>query len=201
VSLADRFARLEPREQRLLSIFGMCLVGMVVLGLPVSLTVMVHAKRGENDALRAAAQSIDDSRADLERVKGEKASLAERYAKPCPPLAAFLSGLAKEEGVEIPESQDRQAVPHGKRYTERSTKLALHKIGMYKLAKFMERIEQSGHPVSITGLDLHKRGADPDSYDVEIVVSAFDRKANDDKADKTDKSDKGADGQPAEQTP
>jgi general secretion pathway protein M len=187
MNIGERFARLEPREQRLLRVFGLVLAGLVVLGLPVSLTVLVHGKRAENDALRAAAQSIDDSRAELERAKQNKSALAERYAKPCPPLAAFLSGLAKEEGVEIPESQDRQAVPHGKRYTERSTKLALHKVGMYKLVKFMERIEQSGHPVSVTGLDIHKRGAEPDSYDVDMVVSAFDRKLADDKSDKTEK--------------
>lgn len=187
MNLRDRFARLEPREQRLLSLFGLIFAGLVVLALPISLTVLVHSRHAENESLRAAAQSIDDSRADLERAKAEKNAVAERYAKPCPPLAAFLSGLAKEEGVEIPESQDRQAVPHGKRYTERSTKLALHKVGMYKLAKFLERIEQSGHPVSITGLDLHKRGAEPDSYDVDLIVSAFDRKASEEKSDKDKK--------------
>ena len=95
MSLADRFARLEPREQRLLSLFGLVLAGLVVLGLPVGLTLLVHTKSGENDALRAAAQSIDDSHADLERARLEKALVSERYAKPCPPLAAFLSGLAK----------------------------------------------------------------------------------------------------------
>ena len=58
---------------------------------------------------------------------------------------------------------------------ERSTKIALHKVGMLKLAKFMERIEQAGNPITISSLDIRKRGMEPDNYDVEMVVSAFDR--------------------------
>jgi general secretion pathway protein M len=43
--------------------------------------------------------------------------------------------------------------------------------------KFLERIEQSGYPVRITQINVRKRGSEPDSYDVDLVVSAFDRKA------------------------
>ncbi|HEV8247063.1 MAG TPA: hypothetical protein VGP93_14900, partial [Polyangiaceae bacterium] len=88
----------------------------------------------------------------------------------------FLAKLAGEAGLEIPESQDRQSVPHGKKFEERSTKITLRKVGMYKLVKFMEKIEQSGHPVRISALNIRKRGTEPDSYDVDMVVSAFDRK-------------------------
>jgi general secretion pathway protein M len=80
--------------------------------------------------------------------------------------------------VEIPETQDRQAVPHGKRYEEKATKITLRKVGMLKVARLMERIEQSGHPVSISQLTIRKRGLEPDSYDVDMVVSAFERKAD-----------------------
>ena len=40
----------------------------------------------------------------------------------------------------------------------------------------MERIEQSGHPVSISQLNIRKRGMEPDAFDVDMVVSAFERK-------------------------
>ena len=68
-------------------------------------------------------------------------------------------------------------MPHGKRYMERSTKVSLHKVGMLKLAKFMERIEQSGNPITISALNIRKRGPEPDMYDVDMTVSAFDRAA------------------------
>ena len=177
MNIADRFARLNAREQRLLNVVLLGVGVLFVVLLPTVLTLLVHSKRSENEALRDAQNSITDSRDEIEKVKLEKAGTLARYAKPAPPLASFLAGLATEAGVEIPESQDRQAVPHGKKYTERSTKIALHKVGMLKLSKFMERIEQSGNPITITSLNIRKRGSEPDNYDVEMMVSAFDRSA------------------------
>lgn len=181
MNITDRIARLGPREQRLLSGGLVALGVLIALLLPIGLTVLVHGKRNDNQALRDAADSIADSLEQIQRVQLERATTLERYSKPAPPLAAFLSGLATEVGVEIPESQDRQAIPHGKRYTERTTKIALHKVGMLKLSKFMERIEQAGDPISISALNIRKRGPDPDSYDVDMTVSAFDRSSAPDK--------------------
>jgi general secretion pathway protein M len=48
---------------------------------------------------------------------------------------------------------------------------------MLKLVRLMEKIETSGHPVAISSLDIRKRASEPDSFDVDMVVSAFDRKA------------------------
>lgn len=176
--ILERLSRLSAREQRILNAALLALGVLFVVLLPITLTVLVHSKRAENEALRDAANAISDGRDQVEKVKLEKAATQARYAKPAPPLAAFLAGLASESGVEIPESQDRQAVPHGKKYTERSTKIALHKVGMLKLAKFMERIEQSGNPITISSLNIRKRGSEPDNYDVDMMVSAFDRSAS-----------------------
>ena len=175
MSILDRFSRLNAREQRILNAVLLGVGVLFVVLLPIALTVVVHERRAENEALRDAANGISDGHDQVQKVKLEKAATLARYAKPAPPLAAFLSGLASEAGVEIPESQDRQAVPHGKKYTERSTKIALHKVGMLKLSKFMERIEQSGNPITITSLNIRKRGSEPDNYDVDMMVSAFDR--------------------------
>lgn len=184
MNISDRFARLLSRDQRLLNI-GLLVLGLlVVVVLPIGLTLLVHSKRSENEALAAAADSINDSLDEIERTKLERAVTIGRYASPAPPLAAFLAGLASEVGIEIPESQDRQAVPHGKRYTERSTKMSLHKVGMLKLAKFMERIEQAGNPIRISALNIRKRGPDPDMYDVDMTISAFDRSATPEKPKK-----------------
>jgi general secretion pathway protein M len=175
VNISDRFSRLNAREQRLLN-STLLVAGVVFLVLlPIGLSALLHARRSDNQALRDAIDSIADSRDQIDRAKQEKAATLQRYANPAPPLAAFLAGLASDAGVEIPESQDRQAIPHGKKYTERSTKIALHKVGMLKLSKFMERIEQAGNPITISALDIRKRGPDPDTYDVEMTVSAFDR--------------------------
>ena len=175
MSLADRIAGLDPAQQRLLNGLLLGLGVLVVLLLPIGLTAVVHGKRSDNQALRDATDSIADNLEAIQRAQLEKAATLERYAKPAPPLAPFLAGLATETGVEIPESQDRQAIPHGKRYMERSTKFSLHKVGLLKLLKFMERIEQSGNPIIISSLNIRKRLDPADQYDVEMSVSAFDR--------------------------
>lgn len=177
MSLADRLRGLEDRERRLLAILVAMVVGAILLLPPVALYALVHSRRGEVEEIREAIQAIEDERDVVERAKAGKGALEQRYASPAPPLAAFLARLAGEAGVEIPESQDRQAVPHGKRFEERSTKLTLRKVGLIKLVKFLEKLEQSGHPVRISQFDIRKRGSEPDSYDVDLVVSAFDRKA------------------------
>ena len=43
------------------------------------------------------------------------------------------------------------------------------------IARFLESLEKSGHSIAISRLNIRKRSAEPDSYDVEIGVSAYDR--------------------------
>ena len=177
MSLAERLSRLEPRERRLLGIFGGIFGAMAFLAVPIAIAASVHGQASDNDALREAISSIEDSREKVAKAQAAREAVATRYANPAPPLAAFLSKIASEVQLEIPESQDRQAVPHGKRYSERSTKIVLRKVGMLKLIHLMERIETSGHPITLSALNIRKRAVEPDSFDVDMVVSAYDRKA------------------------
>ena len=77
--------------------------------------------------------------------------------------------------IQVTDSVDRPDIPHGKRYTERNTVIHLKKSGLSPIAKFLEGLEKSGHPVAVTRLNLRKRSGEADSYDVEVGVSAFDR--------------------------
>jgi general secretion pathway protein M len=176
VNLRERLQGLEERERRLLGLALLIALVGVLLAPPIALYAVLHAKRSDVEAVRAAVAAINEQAELIERTKADKEALTQRYKRPAPPLQAFLARLASEAGVEIPESQDRQLVPRGKRFDERSTKVTLRKIGMLKLVRFLEKIEQSGHPVKISQIDIRKR-PDPDSYDVDMIVSAFDRKA------------------------
>jgi len=176
VNLRERLQGLEERERRLLGI-ALLVAGLgVLLTPPIALYAVLHSRKGEVEAVRSAITSIQDQADSIQRGKAEKEALVERYKKPAPQLQAFLAKLASDVGVEIPESQDRQVVPRGKRFDERSTKVTLRRIGMLKLVKFLEKIEQSGHPVKVSQIDIRKR-PDPDQYDVDLIVSAFDHKA------------------------
>lgn len=177
MSIRERLERLEERERRLLGVAVAVAVAGALLLPPVALAAVVHGKRGEVEDMQAAVQSILAEEETLAQARAERAAITERYSKPAPQLQAFLARLASEASVEIPESQDRQVVPRGKRFDERSTKITLRKVGMLKLSRFLEKIVNSGHPVRITQIDIRKRGTEPDSYDVDMIVSAFDRKA------------------------
>ena len=170
MTLRERMARLEERERRLLGILALVIGVILLLALPFGVTALLHGNR------RDAIQQINASRAMADRSRALHRAIEQRYANPTPPLTSFLSNIAKEVEVEIPESQDRPAVNHGKRYEEKSTKITLRKVGMLKIVRLMERIEQSGFPVSISQLNIRKRGVEPDAFDVDMVVSAFERK-------------------------
>jgi general secretion pathway protein M len=122
--------------------------------------------------------------------QARKSGIAQRYAKRAPSLAGFLEQSARTEKLEVTDSADRPDVPHGKRYVERNTIIHLKKSGMYSIAKFIEVLEKSGYPVSVTRLSIRKRSGEPDSYDVEIGVSAFDRNEQAAAADDKDKDNK-----------
>lgn len=176
MTLRERIERLEERERRLLGILVVVFAGLMLVLLPVLVRALVGSKQAENEELRSVIDEIQSSRDVLRKRAAEHERLVARYANPAPPLASLLDRFAKESALEIPESQDRAIIPHGKRYEEKSTKIVFRRVGMLNLVKFMERVEQSGHPVSISTLNIRKRGTEVDSYDVEMVVSAFERK-------------------------
>jgi len=176
VSLRERIDKLEPRERRLLGILGSVFAVFLVLFGPIGLWSWVRGKRAENQEVRDLIDQIYDARASIAERKAKRDAIVARYARPAPPLATFIEEAAKENGATAGDTQDLPEVPHGKRYTERSTKVKIHKIHMLALAKILEKIEQSGYPVSVSRLNIKPRSGEPDSYEVELAVSAFDRK-------------------------
>jgi hypothetical protein len=177
MSLRERFGRLEERERKLLGILGLVAgVGLVLIA-PLGVTAALHTQRTDNESLREAIQRVESARPLVESARQQLRAIEARYANTAPSLAGYLAKLAADVEIDIPESQDRQPVPHQKRYEERSTKIVLRKVGMWKLANFMQKIAQSGHPIAITQLSIRKRSVEEDSYDVDMIVSAFDRKA------------------------
>ncbi len=176
MSIQERMAQLAPRERRLLGVLGMVALAFVVLGVPTALMAMESAKRSENEALRQAVQAIEGAGEALARSAAKREAVVARYRSEAPPIASWLDRLARAEELEAIESQDRAVVPHGKKYDERSTKVMFRRAGLAKLVHFMESVVKSSHPVLISKLNIRKRSSEPDSFDVEMFVSAFDRK-------------------------
>ncbi|KYG08355.1 hypothetical protein BE21_24120 [Sorangium cellulosum] len=178
MTLRERLDKLEPRERRLLTLLVGFLGVLVFLAVPIGLASVASGRRAENQEVRDLLQQIYEASGKVSERKAQKDALLARYARPAPALAGFIEDAAKQQGLTAAESQDRPDVPHGKKYTERVTVVKMHRIGMLGLAKMLERIETSGHPVAVTKLNIKPRAGEPDSYEVELGVSAFDRKGD-----------------------
>lgn len=188
---------LDPRERRLLGVLGSVFVALVFVLVPVLVGSHLAGRREENAALAAAIESVQAGRAAIRRRETERQEVIARYGTPAPALASFLAERAKEAKVEIPESQDRPSVPHGKRWEERSTKVVLRKVKLLGLVDFLEGIVQAPYPLRVTRLAVKRRGGEADSWDVEVVVSAWDRKADEKQKPKTS----GGEPPPSEEAP
>ncbi len=176
MTLAERIAKLEPRERTLLSGFGVVLAAIVFLFLPLYLHQTVGARRDQNQEIRDYIDKVRESRAKIDKKRAAHDQLLSRYARTMPPLASFVEEAAKANNIDIEESQGKPDVPHGKKYTEHVILVKLRKVGMLSLVKMLERIEKSNYPVAITRLNIKPRADGPDSYDVELNVSQFERK-------------------------
>lgn len=176
MSLSDRLSTLEPRERSLLLGFAVVLaVGIVLLG-PILLLQRASEARDENQAIRDFLERLDENRGKLEQRRAERDALLARYAQKLPVLATIVEDAAKQNGVELAESQNRPDVPIGKRYVERAVSVRIRKVGLLGLSRTLEKVAKSPHPVSISRLNIKPRGGEPDSYDVELVVSGYERK-------------------------
>ena len=169
---------LNPREQRVASIAVFVLAGLLFLAIPVGLSSLVASRRADNDELKEALSAVNGARAKIRERQERKNSIATRYEKKTPQLGGFLEQSASAAQVQIAESSDRPDVNHGKQYVERHTVIRLKNTGMGPIARFLETIEKSEYPVSVTRLNIRKRAGEADSYGpVEIGVSAYDRNA------------------------
>lgn len=177
MTLRERFEQLEERERKLLLVFAGVVGFVCVIIVPFALAVSVSSKESDNERMREVIQQIVDERKTLGQRQAETERVEERYSRTAPPLASFLAQTADSVGVEIPETQDRATVPHGKIFKERVTKIRLRQVGMLALSNFMEKIHNSRFPVSISKLNIRKRGTKPDEFDAEMEISAFDREA------------------------
>jgi general secretion pathway protein M len=179
MSLEDRFQQLEPRERLILVALAGVVVLFVLVIIPATLYRSVGEQADENRRVRDAIELVERAEPVIKRRQAELEVTKAKYENPAPPLAGFLSAQANAAGIEIPESQDLAALPHAGDYEERRTKITLRQVGLLGLGKFMEGVENAGHPVSIGRLDIRKLGNKPDTYNVEMIVSAFDRNVDD----------------------
>jgi len=189
MSIQDRLAALEPRERRLIGLLVVVFAGMVLMSVPLGVSALLSDESEAHAQLTEAIERLETEGDSIRERQEAKDALLARYEKDAPALAGFLSKAATASNLSIPESKPESSIAHGKRYEERPTAISFRKVGLLSLVQFMERVSGGPEPIGITKLNVRKRGAEPDSYDVQMTVAAYHRmQPKTDKAEKGDKS-------------
>jgi general secretion pathway protein M len=169
------FDKLEPRERRMMGILGGVMALFVLFLIPLGVSLALGSRRDANKALRDAIHTVKNAREDVQKRQAKRDAIVARYVNKAPALAGVMEKAARDNKLDLLETADRPEVPHGKRYNERTTVGRVRKTTMLQLAKMLEEIEQLHMPISVSRLNIRRRGGEHDSYDVELGVSAFDR--------------------------
>lgn len=105
--MALRFLnQLNPRERRLVTVLGTVVIAFVILGIPVGLESIVHARETDNQELYAALTAVQGARAQVRERQEKKEALVTRYSKKAPALAGFIEQAAHEQKLEVTDSVD-----------------------------------------------------------------------------------------------
>jgi general secretion pathway protein M len=175
VTLRDRLDALAPREKRLLMVLAGVFGVLLLAAIPFGVSALLSEAEATHADLVEALGRVETEGEGVRERQAERDALLARYETPVPALAGYLDKAAQASGIAIPESKDPSPVAHGKKFEERFTSISLRKVGLLPLVKFMERVSGGPEPISISKLNIRKRGGEPDSYDVQMTVSAFHR--------------------------
>jgi general secretion pathway protein M len=175
--MAGPILQMNARERRLVSVLLFVGAIVVLLAIPFGLEIFVRSAASDDDELRQALSDVQDARSVVRERQAKRDTIAGRYARKAPELAGYLETAAKAVKIDVADSTPLPDIPHGKRYMEHGTAVRLKKTGMLALARLLESIEKSGYPMAVTRLNIRKRSGEPDSYDVDLGVSSYDRQA------------------------
>lgn len=176
MTIAARLDKLDERERKLLTALGVVAGVLLLLVAPIAVISSLSSKKAANDEIQAVLTAIDDARSTIDERKARREQTLAKYADTTPPLAGFIEQAAKAHELSAADTQDKPETPHGKHYTERHTVVKMHKLGMRAFVEMLQQIESSGHPVAVTRLNIKPRPNEPDQYEIELGVSAYDRK-------------------------
>lgn len=177
IAIFERWG-MNPREQRMATAAVFVFAGVLILAIPLGLSMLVSSRTTQNEELKDALTSVNQARGKIKERQEKKNSIANRYAKKTPALGGFIEQAAATSKVSIGDSVDRPDTNHGKQYVERHTVVHLKNSGLAPIIKFIETLEKSEYPVSVTRFNIRKRAGDPDSYGpIEVGISAYDRNA------------------------
>jgi type II secretory pathway component PulM len=173
--LAAEWDRLAARERRSILALG---VTVIVLALSVIVYLLFSSIREleeSNADVREAIAAITKHRDSFLEAKARAQAQEARLGSEPPQLVADIEAAAREEAVQIAESNERPPTSVSKRWIEHDVDLKVRGVDLQSLTKFMKRVETGPRPVFFSALLLKRRFSEADKLDAELTAIAFER--------------------------
>ncbi len=167
--------RMAPRERRWVA--GLSIAVLVVggtLGIFLVFSSISDLEEG-NTEIREALGAIAKHRDEYLEAKTRAQAQEQRLGSEPPQLVADIEAAAREETVQIAESNERPPLGVGKRWIEHDVDLKIRGVGLQALSNFLRRVETGPRPIFCTRLSLKRRFSEADKLDAEVTATAFER--------------------------
>lgn len=173
--LGAEWERMPTREKRSVTILGVAVV-LVAASLVVYLVFSSISDLEQSNAdVREALAAINKNRDSYLEAKARAAAQEARLGTDPPQLVADIEAAAREESMQIAESNERPATPASKRWIEHDVDLKVREVDLQTLTKFLKRVETGKRPIFFTHLSLKRRFSEQDKLDAELTAVAFER--------------------------
>jgi hypothetical protein len=172
---AAEWDRMPVRERRSVTVLGIAVVA-VAISLGIYLVFSSISDLEETNAdVREALGAITKHRDTFLEAKARAAAQESRLGGDPPQLVADIEAAAREETVQIAESNERPPTAVAKRWIEHDVDLKIRGVDLQSLTKFLKRVETGPRPVFCTHLSLKRRFSETDKLDAELTAIAFER--------------------------
>lgn len=172
--LRDAFEGLSARERSLLALLGAVIVLLLFLVGAYTLYDRIDTLEERNLAMEKALSDIAKKRGPYLQARARQAQLDSRIGNSPLSLSGFLEGIAKEQSIEIRETNPRTPEPIGKKYIQQSVDLRLGRVKLEPLLKFMHRLETyPNNLVLVTQLSIRNRDDKHEEFEVDMTVSTY----------------------------
>jgi Tfp pilus assembly protein PilO len=171
--LRERWERLSPRERTLLAAMAGTFLVMFAVMSGFFILDGLSTLDEQNGASRDALHDIETQREAYLKAKAKAAQLEARMGKTPVQLQGFLEQVAKDTGVQIPETTEQQPVAAGKQFMERSVDIRLKQVTLESLSKFLHGVENGPNLVIVSALNIKTRDDKHEELDVEVTVTTY----------------------------
>jgi hypothetical protein len=174
-NIRQSWDNLSERERRLLSAMAGVFVALLVFGSVYTATSALSEVEDERDAIRVVLADIDRSADLLAKRDAERKAIDQRFSNKAPALAAYLEGRAKDEGIEVRNSDEQQAKTTGI-YRRQEVRASFTNVSLRPMVHLLTSIAQEPSPLSVERLVI-EHYAQGDSYKVDLGLASYEKQA------------------------